>query len=77
MTDIDVTKIEKLLHWLETVQNRPVSHTETWCDGWKQGARSVQLEIAKEIENHSYLADTDRLNEWIDSLTKRLREEAK
>ncbi len=77
MADIDVTKIEKLLHWLETVQNQPVSHTETWCDGWKQGARSVQLEIAKEIENHSYLAGTHEMCVWIDGLTKRLREEAK
>lgn len=42
-------------------------------------ARKAKLEIAEEIENHSYLAlaGTHELCAWLDSLTKRLREEAK
>ena len=42
-------------------------------------ARKAKLEIAEEIENHSYLAlsGTHELCAWLDRLTKRLREEAK
>jgi chromosome segregation ATPase len=39
--------------------------------------KAVRLEIAEEIENHSYLAGTHEMCVWIDSLTKRLHEEAK
>ena len=37
----------------------------------------AKLEIAEEIENHSYLAGTHEMCVWIDGLTKRLREEGK
>lgn len=49
---------------------------ELWF-AFTAGYNTAKLTIAEEIANHSYLADTDKVNEWIDSLTKRLREEAK
>jgi len=50
----------------------------TFKSGWDAGASKIKLEIAEEIENHSYLAlsGTHELCAWLDSLTKRLREEA-
>ncbi len=49
----------------------------TFKSGWDAGASKIKLEIAEEIENHSYLAGTHEMCVWIDGLTKRLREEAK
>ena len=53
-------------------------------DGWQMMAdfatdsvKAVKREIAQDIEDYSYLAETDKVSAWIDSLTKRLREEAK
>ena len=45
--------------------------------GASSGNRKAKLEIAEEIENHSYLAGTHEMCVWIDGLTKRLREEGK
>jgi len=47
--------------------------------GASSGNRKAKLGIAEEIENHSYLAlaGTHELCAWLDSLTKRLREEGK
>jgi len=42
--------------------------------GASSGNRKAKLEIAEEIENHSYLAGTHEMCVWIDGLTKRLRE---
>jgi hypothetical protein len=67
--------------WMRYADAEEVSHDHEDEDpfkyGFDAGRESVKLEIAEEIENHSHLADTDKLNEWLDGLTKRLREEVK
>ena len=71
--------------WMRYADEQEVPHDHADEESFKFGfdagralaVGKVKLEIAEEIENHSYLAGTHKLNEWIDSLTKRLREEAK
>ncbi len=67
--------------WMQYADNQDIPHDhedETpFKYGFNAGRGSAKLEIAEEIENHSYLAESPELPKWIDSLTKRLREESK
>lgn len=71
--------------WMKYAENQGIPHDhedeESFKYGFDAGAssgnRKAKLEIAEEIENHSYLAGTHEMCVWIDGLTKRLREESK
>lgn len=71
--------------WMRYADEQEVPHDhedeEAFKYGFDAGASSgnwkAKLEIAEEIENHSYLAGTHEMCVWIDGLTKRLREEGK
>jgi hypothetical protein len=70
--------------WMRYADEQEVPHDhedeEAFKYGFDAGAssgnRKAKLEIAEEIENHSYLAGTHEMCVWIDGLTKRLREES-
>lgn len=69
---------QNAVKWTIKAENKSQADGELWfafLAGYTVATNAVKLEIAEEIENHSYLAGTHEMCEWIDSLTKRLREE--
>lgn len=70
---------QNAVKWVIKAENESQADGELWfafAAGYDTAVRAVKREIAEEIGNHSYLADTDKVNEWIDGLTKRLRDGA-
>lgn len=72
---------QNAVKWTIKAENESQADGELWfafLAGYDTAVRAVKLGIAEEIENHSYLAlaGTHELCAWLDSLTKRLREES-
>lgn len=69
---------QNAVKWTIKAENESHADGELWfafAAGYEIATRKIKLEIAEEIENHSYLAGTHEMCVWIDSLTKKLREE--
>lgn len=69
--------------WMKYAENQDIPHDHedesSFKYGFDAGFMNVKLEIAEEIESHSYLAEagTHEVCKWLDGLAKRLREESK
>jgi len=71
---------QNAVKWTIKAELESQADGELWfafAAGYEIATRKIKLEIAEEIESHSYLAGTHEMCVWIDGLTKRLREEAK